>query len=418
MGTEVVVIGAGYAGLYAARRASRGKDVQVTLVDPQSAWVERTRLHQVAVGDGSVPRLPLADLFRGTHVEHVRARATRIDTAARRVELDNGRSLPADQVVYAVGSSADVDLAPGAAEHAHVLDDATSAARLHGALTDLTARTTRSGSAGHGGTVARSGDGRAVVVGGGLTGVEAAAETAEAFPSLHVTLLSADAVGQGLSPRGRAHVQTALERLGVTVQTAKALDVKPDGVQLTDGSWLPADLVIWTAGMRVPDLAASSGLATTPAGHLLVDRELRSTSHPWVHGAGDAAALADPGPIPVRPSAFTSVHTGVRAGSNIARASRGGAPKPLRFGYLVQAVSLGRTDGVAQFTDTQDHPRPWILSGRAAALFKDALERLLVVGSLRAERRLPIVFVTVPGHVPAEPSATSSPRATTIQAVR
>ena len=79
---RVVVVGGGYAGLFAVRRASRGSRrgrVEVTFVDPAPEWVERTRLHQVAAGDASVKRWPLAKLFRGTGVRVVGGRVAGID---------------------------------------------------------------------------------------------------------------------------------------------------------------------------------------------------------------------------------------------------------------------------------------------------------------------------------------------------
>lgn len=116
---RVVILGGGYAGLFAARRASRGSKrgrVEVTLVDPALVWVERTRMHQVAAGDASVKRWPLEELFRGTGVRVVGGRATEIDAEGGEVEVETGdgtiRHLPFDRLVYTLGSASGTGDAP------------------------------------------------------------------------------------------------------------------------------------------------------------------------------------------------------------------------------------------------------------------------------------------------------------------
>src|SRR5918997_758203 len=150
-----------------------------------------SRLHQVAAGDGSVRRYPLAGLFRGTRVRVVGGRATEIDSDGGEVVVETGAGttsrLPFDRLVYALGSKADTGPVPGAREHAFVLDGTSTAEDLRRALYAAAS----SGASGNG-----SG-GRIVVVGGGLTGVEASTEIAEAYPDLPVVLLSSGEIGGG-----------------------------------------------------------------------------------------------------------------------------------------------------------------------------------------------------------------------------
>jgi NADH dehydrogenase FAD-containing subunit len=98
----------------------------------------------------------------------------------------------------------------------------------------------------------------------------------------------------------------------------------------------------------------------------------------------------------VRPSAYTSTIMGAQAGGNVARDLARKPTKPLRFGYLQQAVSLGRRDGLVQFTDGNDKPFGWVVTGRMAARIKEAVERFVVVGSLRLERLVPGVYAWRP----------------------
>ena len=391
---RVVIVGGGYAGLFAARRASRRArhgGVEVTLVDPAPEWVERTRLHQVAAGDGSVRRYPLAGLFRGTRVRVVGGRATEIDSDGGEVVVETGAGttsrLPFDRLVYALGSKADTGPVPGAREHAFVLDGTSTAEDLRRALYAAAS----SGASGNG-----SG-GRIVVVGGGLTGVEASTEIAEAYPDLPVVLLSSGEIGEGLSARGREYLLKAMGRFGVELrERTRVEEVDPGAVKIASET-VPADVVVWAAGFAVPDLARRSGLATDGWGRVLVDASLRSISHPKVFAAGDSAWPTEPvGAGTVRPSAYTSTIMGAQAGGNVARDLAGKPTKPLRFGYLQQAVSLGRRDGLVQFTDGNDGPFGWVVTGRMAARIKESIERFVVVGSLRLERLVPGAYAWRP----------------------
>lgn len=392
---RVVVVGGGYAGLFAARRASGGArrgGVEVTLVDPAPEWVERTRMHQVAAGDVSVKRYPLTELFRGTGVRVVGGRATEIDPEGGQVTVEtaNGTTsrLPFDRLVYALGSTSDTGLVPGARERASVLDSTSTAEDLRRAL-DSAASSGASGD--------RSGD-RVAVVGGGLTGVEAATEIAEAYPALSVTLVTAGEIGGGLSARGREYLLKAMERFGVRLrERTRVEEVDRGALKTADGEEVPADVVVWATGFAVPDLARRSGLATDGRGRVLVDASLRSVSHPNVFAAGDASGPTEPvGAEKVRPSAYTSTITGAQVGGNVARDLAGKPARPLRFGYLQQAVSLGRRDGLVQFTDGNDKPFGWVVTGRTAARIKEAVERFVVVGLLRLERLVPGAYAWRP----------------------
>ncbi|MFB9527579.1 FAD-dependent oxidoreductase [Nonomuraea roseola] len=133
MTARIVVLGAGYAGLGAAKRVARrlqGADAQVTLVNASDRFVERVRLHQLAAGQ-PLPDLPLSGLLDGTGVELVVARVTGLDLDARAVRLDAAPySLSYDVLIYALGSDADTDGVPGIGEHAFTLASAGEAARI------------------------------------------------------------------------------------------------------------------------------------------------------------------------------------------------------------------------------------------------------------------------------------------------
>ncbi|RJL33241.1 NAD(P)/FAD-dependent oxidoreductase [Bailinhaonella thermotolerans] len=371
MAENLVVVGAGYAGLAAAKRAAhrlRGTGIRVTLVNASDRFVERVRLHELAAGH-TLRDLPLAGLLAGSGVEPVVATVTGLDPESRTVELDAPPyGLPYDVLVYALGSGADLDAVPGVREHAHTLADARGAAAVRDAL---------------------PGAESVAVVGGGLTGMEAASEIAEAHPHLRVRLVAGGRIAPGLPERARDRLLRGLSRLRVEVYEDTAVREVVPGALLLDGDGeLPADVAVWAAGFRVPPLAAESGLATDGDGRIRVDPALRSVSHPEVIGAGDAAAARIAGGTS-RMACQTALPMGLFAGEAAAAVLLGREPRPARVRYLWQNISLGRHDGYTQFSRADDSPLPATLTGRASAAFKEAVTRG-TVRLLRAPHRYPL----------------------------
>lgn len=361
MTDRIVVLGAGYAGLSAAKRAAwrlRHHDAQVTLVNARDHFVERVRLHQLAAGQ-PLPELPLTALLAGADVELVVARVIGIDTRTRTVHLDAApHRLAYDVLAYALGSGADTSGTTGADEHAHTLAGVEQAVRLRSRLA-------------HSASVA--------VVGGGLTGIEAATEIAASHPDKKVHLVSRGRIGTGLSAPARRHLHHGCRRLGLTVREHTSVTaIDRDGLLLDDGSALAVDTTVLTAGFRVPELAAAAGLEVDERGRMKVDRALRSTSHPEIFGIGDAAVIHPQGGN-ARMSCQTSLPMGLQAGDRIADLIAGRNPRPARIRYLWTNISIGRHDGVTQFTRSDDSPLGRaILTGLASARFKETITRATV----------------------------------------
>ncbi|MFI2285143.1 NAD(P)/FAD-dependent oxidoreductase [Nocardia beijingensis] len=360
MNTEhrIVILGGGYTGMLAAvrlARRTRALDVRITLVNPSPRFTERLRMHQVAAGQELADhRIPA--LLEGTGVAFVQGWATAIDPENREVTVDDGTRLPYDELVYALGSIADTSTVPGAADHAWTLDNPATTHRFAERLAEVAA---------HGGHVA--------VCGGGLTGIEAAAEIAESHPGARVSLISTGEPGAMMGPKARAYLHRALDRLGVARETGRAVvKVLPDAVELAGGELVPTDLTLWTAGVRVSPLAAAAGIETDAHGLIVVDPTLRSVSHPAVHAIGDAAAVRQAwGQI--HGTCQSGMPTAAYTADAIARRLRGKRVRPFRFGYFHQPVSLGRNDAVIQFTKADDSPRRGYLTGRAAVFYKEAV---------------------------------------------
>ncbi|MFD0365276.1 NAD(P)/FAD-dependent oxidoreductase [Nocardia sp. GCM10030253] len=358
---RIVVLGAGYAGLAAARRfASKAPGAQITVVDGLAQYVERVRLHQQAVGQ-RISQWDLRELLESKGIQFVQAWATEIDTDAARVILDGAPALDYDSLVYALGSKADPAGVPGVAEHAFSVATPEDALQLlEQAATD-----------------------RMIVVGGGATGIEMAAEAAESRPDSRVLLLSSEEPGAWMSQRARAHVRRVLERLGVEIRSdAKVIEVSAEGVRLADGELIESATTVWTTGFGVPDLARRSGLSVDADGRVLTDATLRSVSHPDVYAAGDSAVVDGPGDRELRMACATALPTGKYAADAVVARMRGREPRKLRFRYVFQCLSLGRRDGVIQFLRADDAPGRTVLTGRTGAWFKEQVVR----GAGRAAR--------------------------------
>ncbi|MDP4510275.1 NAD(P)/FAD-dependent oxidoreductase [Nonomuraea sp. 3N208] len=351
---NILILGAGYAGMTAVAavaRRTRGEDVRVTLVNPSTRFTERLRLHQVATGQ-KLADLRIPEMLEGTGVEFVQGWVTAIDAGARRVALADGRSLEYDKLVCALGSVADIGMVPGVAEHAVTLNSADEAARLTSRLVA-------------GATV--------VVGGGGLTGIEAAAEIAEQHPSVRVVLLSRGELGAMMGAKARTYLLAGLDRLGVEVRTGVSVTkVMPEAVELDGGELLAADAVLWTTGVKVSPLAAEAGVEVDGRGRIVVDAALRSVSHPEVYAIGDAAAIRQKYGV-IHGTCQSGIPTGAHAAASLAREVRGKEPRPFRFRYVHQPVSLGRRDAVIQFTHADDTPARFYLKGKWAVIYKETV---------------------------------------------
>ncbi|MEV7772259.1 FAD-dependent oxidoreductase [Kitasatospora sp. NPDC086791] len=339
---RIVVLGAGYAGLTAAKGA--GRRHTVTLVAPEERLLHRIRQHETAAGRGR--EWPaIGDLARGRTIRHHRARAVELDLAGHEVLLDDGTTLAYDTLVHALGSRTAWHGVPGAVEYAYPAERAAEVRR-------------RIREAARPGTLA--------VVGGGATGIELATELAEAHPDWRVRIVAAGQVGGIYSPKGRAHVRRVLDRLGVAVhEGATVTEVTPDGLRTTAGP-IDADLTVWAASMEPHPLAAEAGLAVDERGRALVDDHLRSVSHPDVHVVGDAAAVTVPGVGTLRMGCATALSQGQYVGKLL----DGRTTEPFSFRYAVQCVSLGRRDGLLQLVHADDSMKPTVFTGTAGRLAK------------------------------------------------
>lgn len=356
---RIIVLGAGYTGAIAAGRLARRlrpEDVAITLVNAEPDFVERVRMHQLAVGQNLKPR-PFSEMFAGTGVELKLAKVTGVDVDSKTVaviDANGAEELEYDSLVYALGSGWNTQDVPGAAEHAHEISGRPGALRLRKRLAGLDAGQS------------------VVVVGGGLTGLEAAAEIAEARPDLDVALAARGGLGDWLSPKGRRHLRKVFDKLGITVHEQTAVTgVVADCVTTADGTSVLAAVTVWTTGFAVHPIAKATALEVTGTGQIVVDGTMRSVSHPDVYAIGDAAMAMGPGDKPLRMSCASGTPTAWQATDAIAARLTGGKLPNAPLRYFNQCISLGRKEGVIQYVTADDRAVRAALTGRLAAVYKE-----------------------------------------------
>ncbi|WP_405630715.1 NAD(P)/FAD-dependent oxidoreductase [Streptomyces sp. NBC_01174] len=395
---RIIVLGAGYTGASAAGRLARRlrrEDVAITLVTAEPDFVERVRMHQLATGQDLRPR-PFGEMFAGTGVELRFAQVTGVDVGRRTVavtDADGAGELEYDSLVYALGSGWNSQGVPGTDEHAYEIAGRPGALRLRERLAGLDA----------GAPV--------VVIGGGLTGLEAATEIAETRPDLDVALAIRGGLGDTLSPKGRQHLRKVLAHLGITVHEHSAVTaVEADRVTTADGTSLPSAATVWTTGFAVHPIAKATALEVSDTGQIVVDGAMRSVSHPDVYAIGDAALVQGPGDKPLRMSCASGIPTAWQAADSIAATLTGGKPPTVPLRYFNQCISLGRREGLIQYVTADDRAVRAALTGRLAALYKELVCKGAAWGvanptfGLPSKRR-PVVQNRTPATAPLAESA-------------
>jgi NADH dehydrogenase len=330
---HIVVVGGGAGGLVLAtklgNRLGRRGAARITLVDCALTHVWKPLLHEVAAGTLRADTAGL-DYFahaREHHFSFELGQMRGLDRARRELILDPvigpggaevpGRRLGYDTLVIAVGSVLNDFGVPGVREHCLYLDSPAQAERIH---QEVFGRFLR----GHA-EAASAGAGRLrfAIVGAGATGVEFAAELRHAARHLvsyglrgfdpdrdiEVRLIeAAPSVLPALPERLQQATERALRELGVEVHTGEQVErVTSEGVHTKSGRLLPAELTVWTAGIKGPAwLADLDGLEVNRLNQLVVDQTLKVSRDEHIFALGDCAACPRPGsdlPVPPRAQA-------------------------------------------------------------------------------------------------------------------
>ncbi|WP_375311414.1 NAD(P)/FAD-dependent oxidoreductase [Bradyrhizobium sp. A5] len=345
---RLVIIGAGFAGMYAALSAARLRDIkgaspdklEIALVAPQPTLVVRPRLYEPKP---ETLTAPLLDVLKAVDVVYVQGSAETVDVKAREVGIvtSGGKRtrLSYDRLVVATGSRLFRPNIPGLAEHGFSVDTLDDAIALDRHLQHLVSW-----------PVSDMRD-TVVVAGGGFTGIEAATEMParlreslgrDARPRVIIVERNA-AIAPDMGEAARPIIVDALKHVGVETRLGVGVaSLDKSGVTLSDGERIATATVIWAAGIRAAPLTAQIRAERDNFGRLLVDRDLRVAGVAGVFATGDAARAAcdDAGNYALM-SCQHATRMGAFAGNNAAAELLGAPTRPYRQKAYVTCLDLG-----------------------------------------------------------------------------
>ena len=356
---RVVIVGAGFGGLIAARKLATSA-VQVTLIDRRNYHTFQPLLYQVATAGLSPGEIaaPIRWILRGrSNVRILMGEVEDVDVSRRVVRLVDA-DIPYDYLIVAAGASHAYfghdewePFAPGL----KTIEDALEIRRRVLLAFELAER-----------QAAESGEQvqlNFVVVGGGPTGVELAGTLAEIarralvneFHSIdpertRILLLEGGPRVLPAYPEDLSRsAEEQLRHLGVEVHTsAMVTGIEPAAV-ITSQTRLPAAVILWAAGVAASPLGKKLGAPVDRAGRVLVNPDLSLPGHPEVFVIGDLASLKDKNGNPLPGLAPVAMQQGKATAENIARELQGNPRQDFHYLDKGSLATIGRAAAVAQF---------------------------------------------------------------------
>nr|WP_180205420.1 NAD(P)/FAD-dependent oxidoreductase [Pseudomonas sp. SbOxS1]NYU05518.1 NAD(P)/FAD-dependent oxidoreductase [Pseudomonas sp. SbOxS1] len=357
MKQQILIIGAGFGGVWSALSAARlldkhdRNDVEITVLAPQAELRIRPRFYEP---DVHTMKAPLNELFDAVGVKFVKGSAEVIDEHGKQVSYTNAAGIQGtlgyDRLVLAAGSKLMRPPVDGMLEHAFDVDEIESATHLEAHIKSLKDKPV---------SAARN---TVVVAGGGFTGIETATEMPARLRAVlgenaDIRVIVVDrapqvaaALGDGIRPS----IVEASQHLGIEwVLNATVAAVDSHGVTLADGERIESNTVIWTVGFRANALTEQVQGTRDHQGRLHVDQHLKVRGHADVYASGDVAYAAtdDLGNFAAM-SCQHAIALGRYAGNNVAAELLGVEPMPYSQPKYVTCLDLGAWGAV--FTEGWD----------------------------------------------------------------
>ena len=348
MPKRILIVGAGFAGLWSALGAARLIDqagvadgtIEIALVAPEPALHLRPRFHEAGPHAMSTPLLPLLE---AVGVRYFQGQVERIAPHEHTVDaIDAGGNrftLPYTKLVLATGSKLFRPELPGLREHAHSIDQLHEACALDAHITGLAKLPA---------TRARN---TVAIVGGGFTGIEIATELPARLRAAWghdsiidvIVIEQAPHIGPDLGPGPRPVIEQALRESGVTWRVNTAVTaIDADGLVTSTGERIEAKTVIWTAGMRASTLTEQIGGQRDRLGRLHVSPDLRVAGAPDIFATGDVAlAMTDDLGHHALMSCQHALTMGRFAGHNVAADLLDRPTIPYRQPFYATCLDLG-----------------------------------------------------------------------------
>jgi NADH dehydrogenase len=345
---RLLIIGAGFAGMYAALSSARLRDIkgvspeelEIALIAPEPTLVVRPRLYEPKP---ETLTAPLLDVLKAIDVNYVQGRAETVNTEGRTVQITTAKgmrkTLSYDRLVVATGSRLFRPNIPGLAEHGFSVDSLDDAIALDKHLQGLADRP--------------AGNGRdtVVVAGGGFTGIETATELPARLRDIFgkdtrtrvIIVERNSAIAPDMGENSRPVIEEALRKLGVETRLgAGVASLDKSGITLSTGEHIETETVVWAEGIRAAPLTEQIAAERDNFGRLLVDRGLRVPGIAGVFATGDAARAAcdDNGNYALM-SCQHATRMGAFAGNNAAAELLGVPTRPYHQKAYVTCLDLG-----------------------------------------------------------------------------
>ncbi len=364
---RILVVGGGFAGLWSALAAARAREafdagqIEIVLLNDTPWHSIRVRNYEA---DLSQTRVALAEVLAPVGVRRLEGKVTGIDVAAKTVTYDAEglRTIGYDRLVFALGSQLARPNLPGLAEHGFDVDTYATAMRLNEHVASLGPRPSST----------------VLVVGGGLTGIEAAAEmpgklraAGVAAPRViladHAPRIGSD-MGEGAVPV----IEEALAALGVERRGGVSVaSIDAAGATLASGERIEAETVVWCAGMRAHPLTSLLPVARDRLGRLPVDSFLKIESLEAEFAAGDVASFLIDGTHSCVMSCQHGRPMGRFAGHNAVCDLLGQPMLPLRIDWYTTILDLGPWGALY----TEGWNRKVVSRGQTAKRTKETINR-------------------------------------------
>lgn len=362
---QIVVVGGGAGGLELvvklAKKLKRDDSTRVVLIDKNASHIWKPLLHEVATGslDSHHDETSYRMLARKHKFDFILGQVTGVDTQAQSVsiaaEYDDGavlvdsREIAFDQLVLSPGSRSNDFGTKGVSEHCVKLDSREQAERFH----SLYLKQLHKVSSAKDDSTQLS----VVIVGGGATGVELAADLHNVagrlqdygFNTFSQARLKVSVIEAGplllprLPERIGASVKKELQTIGVDVLTSTKIESAQSNALITsEGEHIAADVSVWAAGVRAPGFLAESGFPVDNLGRVKVNPDLTIEGHPNIYGAGDCCCCPtdDGGTVPPRAQSAHQMASVVA--HNIIARHKNKEPKDFVYKDFGSLISLSR----------------------------------------------------------------------------
>jgi NADH:ubiquinone reductase (H+-translocating) len=403
--SRIVIVGGGAGGLELATplgdRLGRHGQARITLVDRSRTHIWKPLLHQIAAGsmDQDVHELDYLAQAHWHHFDYRIGEMIGLDRARRAIQIaahvdEEGREItpqrivPYDTLVIAAGSQSNDFGTPGVREHAISLDTPDAARLFHTRLVNACIRAQAQTAPLHSGQL------HVAIIGAGATGIELAAELHYATRELVaygldridpnkdmrlVLIEAAERILPALPQRLSAAAAALLTKLGVQQRTsARVSEVTSQGVGLASGEFIPAELVVWSAGVKCADFIRDlDGLETNRINQLVVTETLQTSRDPNIFALGDCAAcpwLGRAGAT-VPPRAQAAHQQASHLARQLQRQLRGQPLLPWRYRDFGSLVSLGEYSTVGNLMGRLVGGNLWV-EGLFARLMYSSLYKM------------------------------------------